>query len=79
LEKAGFEYLGYLPSYIDPPPVVDHQFKMTGDRFFSTARRPVKVELAAETGRQRSYVRVRGEVVAVFAGFFFAGAGGRRD
>jgi RimJ/RimL family protein N-acetyltransferase len=48
LEKAGFQYIGYLPSYIDLPPVLDHQFLMTRGEFVSPKRRPTQVHLASE-------------------------------
>ncbi len=49
LEKLGFEYLGYRPSYIDPPPVIDHQFKMTRAQFSHPERQDVRIVLDDET------------------------------
>ncbi len=48
LEKLGFIYMGLKPSYIDPPPVVDHQFLMSRERFFSPERKETKFTLARE-------------------------------
>lgn len=49
LEKLGFSYDGYKKSYIDPPPVMDHQFSLTARSLSPADRRPGEIRLDPET------------------------------